>query len=232
MSGGDTTVVRIERARRAQAQWAKLSADRRGNALRSLRNEIASQIDRIVAVISDEVGKPPLDVLTGDIMVTLEHLRYYERNADRFLRSRTVGKPWFFFTGTRFSESRQPYGVALIFAPWNYPFQLAVVPMITALFAGNAALLKCSEKTPRTAALIASLCSNANLPDDLVQVSCEPPEVAAALISAGPDFLFFTGSSRNGRVVAQLAAARLARDGSAVAEGALSRERARARDCR
>jgi acyl-CoA reductase-like NAD-dependent aldehyde dehydrogenase/uncharacterized protein (DUF2141 family) len=186
--------------------WAELSVDERAKALQRLRNEITSHIDQIVAVVSEEVGKPPLDVLTGDIMVTLEQLRFYERNADRLLRSHHVGKPWFFFTGTRFTESWEPHGVALIFAPWNYPFQLAVVPMITALFASNAVLLKCSEKAPLTAALIASLCSKANLPDDLVQVSCEPPEAASELIDAQPDFLFLTGSSQNGRIVAQRAA--------------------------
>lgn len=206
MNGGDATVARIEKARLAQTRWAALSFGQRSKALRSLRGEIASQIDQIIAVISEEVGKPPMDALTGDIMVALEQIRFYERNADRVLRSRPVGKPLFFFTGTRFRESHEPHGVTLIFAPWNYPFQLAVVPMITALFAGNAVLMKCSEKTPRTAALIATLCCNANLPDDLVQVSCEPAEAAASLIDAGPDFLFFTGSSRNGSIVAQRAA--------------------------
>ncbi|MEO6816801.1 MAG: aldehyde dehydrogenase family protein, partial [Edaphobacter sp.] len=186
-----------------------MSVDLRAKTLRRLRNEIASHIDQIVAVVCEEVGKPPLDVLTGDIMVTLEQLRFYERCADQLLRSHCVGKPWFFFTCTRFTESWEPHGVALIFAPWNYPFQLAVVPMITGLFAGNAILLKCSEKTPRTAALIASLCSKAKLPDDLVQVSCEPPEAASELLDAQPDFLFFTGSSRNGRRVAQRAATAL-----------------------
>ncbi len=209
LSGADTIFVRIDRARRSQVQWAGLTAGQRGRALHSLRNQIASQIDLIVDVISDEVGKPPLDVLTGDIMVVLEQLRFYECNAAQILRSRRVGKPPFFFTGTRFNESREPHGAALIFAPWNYPFQLAVVPMITALYAGNAVLLKCSERTPRTAALIASLCSSANLPDGLVQVSCEPPAEAIEFIDARPDFFFFTGSSHTGRIVAQRAAAHL-----------------------
>jgi acyl-CoA reductase-like NAD-dependent aldehyde dehydrogenase len=209
LSEADTTAVRIDKARRAQAQWARLSVDQRSKALRSLRNQITSHIDEIIAVISEEVGKPPLDILTGDIMVVLEQLRFYERNASRLLRSRRVGKPSFFFTGSRFTELREPHGVALIFAPWNYPFQLALVPTITALFAGNAVLLKCSDKTPRTAALITTLCTKANLPDDLVQVSCEFPEAAGKLIDAGPDLLFFTGSSRNGRIVAQRAAAHL-----------------------
>ncbi len=209
MKEGGTVQARMEKGRRAQAQWAGLSVERRCRTLRRLRNAIAAQIDDIVAIISEEVGKPPLDALTGDVMVTLEQLRYYEHSAARILRPRSVGKPWFIFSGTRFIESNEPHGVVLIFSPWNYPFQLAVTPMATALFAGNAVLLKCSERTPRTAAMIASLCREANLPDDLVQVTCEPPDAAAALIDGCPDFVFFTGSTRNGRIVAQHAAAYL-----------------------
>jgi acyl-CoA reductase-like NAD-dependent aldehyde dehydrogenase len=159
-------------------------------------------MDEILAVISGEVGKPAMDALGGDIVVTLEQLRFYERRAARILRSRKRGKPWFFFTGTRFEEWMEPHGVVLVIAPWNYPLQLSVVPMATALFAGNAVLLKCSERTPRTAKLIEELCLAAGLPEGLVQVSCEPPEEAAALLDAGPDFVFFTGSSHNGRKVA------------------------------
>ena len=57
----------------------------------------------------------------------------------------------FFFRGARFETSFEPHGVALIFGPSNYPFQLSVIPLITALAAGNAVVLKCSERTPKTA---------------------------------------------------------------------------------
>ncbi|MDQ2832516.1 MAG: aldehyde dehydrogenase family protein [Acidobacteriota bacterium] len=209
MSFSDTARIRMEKARSAQNDWIALAFDQRRRALRGLRHTIASHIDDIVRVVSEETGKPPLDALAGDVMVTLEQMRFYERTAQRTLRPRAAGKPWFFFTNTRFAELREPYGVALILAPWNYPFQLAVVPMVTALFAGNAVVLKCSERTPRTAALIAELCGEAGLPPDLVQVCCEPPAEAAALVEAQPDLLFFTGSSRNGRVVAEQAARHL-----------------------
>jgi acyl-CoA reductase-like NAD-dependent aldehyde dehydrogenase/uncharacterized protein (DUF2141 family) len=204
-----SAIARMEGARQAQAEWAQFSVGKRCRTLRRLRSTIAAHLDEIVAVISAEVGKPPLDVLTGDILVTLEQLRFYESIAAEVLSTRSVGKPRFLFSGTRFIESQEPHGVALILAPWNYPFQLAVTPMATALFAGNAVLLKCSEQTPRTAALIDSLCREANLPANLVQVSWEAPEEAAALIDAHPDLVFFTGSSRNGRVVAQQAASYL-----------------------
>jgi acyl-CoA reductase-like NAD-dependent aldehyde dehydrogenase/uncharacterized protein (DUF2141 family) len=163
-------------------------------------------MDEIVRLISEEVGKPAMDALTGDVLVTLEQLRFYERHAARLLRPLKRGKPWFLYSGSSFVEVKEPHGVVLICAPWNYPLQLSMVPMATALFAGNAVLLKCSEYTPRTAQLIEELCIDAGLPQDLVQVSCETPDAAAALLDAKPDFTFFTGSTRNGRIVAEKAA--------------------------
>ncbi len=197
---------RLSNAREAQVQWARLSLVARARALQPLRHLVTKRMDEILQVISDEVGKPEMDVLTGDVMVTLEQLRFYERRAASLLRPVKRGKPWFFYSGTRFVEVKEPHGVVLVFAPWNYPLQLSMVPMATALFAGNAVLLKCSEHTPRTAHLIEELCIGAGLPENLVQVSCESPEEAAALLDARPDLVFFTGSSSNGRMVAAKAA--------------------------
>jgi acyl-CoA reductase-like NAD-dependent aldehyde dehydrogenase len=197
---------RIDQARTAQTAWALLSLTARCRALRRLRKVMEQQADQIVRTISAELTKPPMDALAGDLLVTLEHMLFYEKNAARILRLRSRGKPAFLYRATRFMEVYEPHGVALIFAPWNYPLQLSMVPAISALFAGNAVLLKCSEHAPRTAALIIGLCSQAGLPPGLVQVSCEAPVEAAALVSARPDIIFFTGSSENGRAVAGSAA--------------------------
>jgi acyl-CoA reductase-like NAD-dependent aldehyde dehydrogenase len=202
----DDAQSRLARAREAQVSWGQTPTEQRARALRPLRRAIADRMDEIVAVISGEVGKPAMDALAGDVMVTLEQLRFYERHAAHILRPRPRSKPPFFFTGTRFNEIMEPHGVVLVCAPWNYPLQLSVVPMATALFAGNAVLLKCSEHAPRTARMIEELCAAAGLPDGLVQISCETQDEAAALLDARPDFLFFTGSSRNGREVAGKAA--------------------------
>jgi acyl-CoA reductase-like NAD-dependent aldehyde dehydrogenase len=197
---------RIARARTAQFSWARRTPAGRVTALRPLRHAIAARIDEIVEVISAETAKPPTDALAGDILVTLEHLRFYELHSARILQPREVPRSPIFFSGTSFTESLEPHGVVLICAPWNYPLQLAVIPMATALFAGNAVLLKCSEQTPRTARLIQDLCIAADLPPNLVQISTEPPDEASALIDAQPDLIFFTGSNRNGRAVAAKAA--------------------------
>jgi acyl-CoA reductase-like NAD-dependent aldehyde dehydrogenase len=206
---GMTPEERVKRARSAQVQWARKDIASRRDALRRLRRSIAEQREQIVNRICEDTGKPPLDALTGDVLVTLEQMRYYESNAARILRRRRVGKPALLYIGTRFYEQFEPHGVVLIYGPSNYPFQLTVVPMVTALFAGNAVILKCSEKTPRVARSVEELCRQAGLPDGLIQVVDDAPEVAGDLIDAGPDLVFFTGSTENGRSVARRAAEHL-----------------------
>ncbi len=204
-----TPTERVRRARAAQITWGQSPVAARCTTLKALREEITAKRERIIEVICGETGKPALDALSGDVMVALEQIRFYELRAARILKNRRTGKPSFLFAGAHFDERFEPHGVALIYAPANYPFQLAVVPMVTALFAGNATILKCSEKTPLVGRLIADLCKAANLPEDLVQVIDDAPESAAAYIEAGPDFLFFTGSTENGRSIAKRAAEHL-----------------------
>ncbi len=197
------------RAREAQTSWVALSASRRCSALRHLRRAIALECEQIAESIARETAKPLLDALSGDVLVTLEAMRYYEIHAAKILRPRKVGKPAFFFRGARFESHLEPHGAVLIFGPSNYPFQLSMIPAITALAAGNAVVLKCSERTPETAAIIARLCAQANLPADLIQVLHCGPEESTALIDARPDMILFTGSSRHGRMVAERAAQHL-----------------------
>jgi acyl-CoA reductase-like NAD-dependent aldehyde dehydrogenase len=201
--------MRLEAARTAQRRWAALTVQERVQRLRPMRRLLAARMDDFIATISAEVGKPPLDALSGDLMVTLEHLHWCEKHAAKVLAPRRVGAPPILYAGCRFTESWEPHGVALVIAPWNYPLQLAFIPAATALFAGNAVMLKCSEFTPNTAAMIAALVRDAGLPEDLLTVSSADASEGAALLDAGPDIVFFTGSSRNGRAVAQSAAEKL-----------------------
>jgi acyl-CoA reductase-like NAD-dependent aldehyde dehydrogenase len=200
---------RIQAAREAQQSWGRFTVRQRVDRLRPLRRILASRMDALVSTLSSELGKPPLDALSGDMMVVLEHLRWCEKNAARLLRPRRVGAPPLLYLGCRFAESEEPFGVVLVLAPWNYPLQLSLVPATTALFAGNAVLLKFSEHTPRTAALVADCLREAGLPDALVSVSHESGSDAEALVDAAPDLIFFTGSTTNGRSVAQRAAGKL-----------------------
>lgn len=199
----------MKRARAVQPAWSALKVRVRCAYLGRLRRGIARQCEAIAAVIARDAGKPLLDALAGDVLVTLEQIGYYERHAEKILRRRRVGKPFFLFQGARFETHFEPHGVVLVCGPSNYPFQLSVIPMITALAAGNAVIVKCSEHAPSTAKLIEELCRSAQLPQDLVQVVHGGPEEAEALLEAHPDFAFFTGSSQHGQQVAERAARRL-----------------------
>lgn len=196
----------VARARAAQPAWAGLSVNRRCRAMAALRRELALRCRTIAEVIARETAKPLLDALTGDVLVTLEHLRFCQLQAGRMLRPRRIHRSRIFYAGTRFEEYREPHGVVLIFSPANYPLQLSLIPATTALVAGNAVILKCSEHTPATAGIIEALCVTAGIPRNLIQVLDDAPEASAFLVEAGPDFIFFTGSSRNGRQVAEKAA--------------------------
>ena len=99
----------------------------------------------------------------------------------------------------------QPLGVVGVISPWNYPYQLALIPAASALAAGNRVMIKPSELTPRTSDLMQELFSEA-FPQDVVQVFTGGPEVAAAFSALPFDHLFFTGSTAVGRKVMQAAA--------------------------
>jgi acyl-CoA reductase-like NAD-dependent aldehyde dehydrogenase/uncharacterized protein (DUF2141 family) len=198
----------LSRARDAQRRWKASSIHERVRTMAALRRAIATEQGLIARTVAADTGKPELDALSGDVLVTLEQMLFYERRATRFLKPQKLKKSWVLFSGCSFYEELEPHGVALIYAPSNYPFQLALVPAITALYAGNAVVLKASERAPLVARLIERL-SAENLPADLLQVLDQDPAFAATLIEAGPDLVFFTGSSANGREVASLAAARL-----------------------
>jgi len=92
----------LHRARASQSAWASLPVSRRCAILGELRRETALHCESIAHIIARETRKPMLDALSGDVLVTLEHLRYYESHTARILRPRRIGKPSFFFPGARF----------------------------------------------------------------------------------------------------------------------------------
>lgn len=100
---------------------------------------------------------------------------------------------------------KEPYGKVLIIAPWNYPFQLALCPLIAAVAAGNQVVLKPSELTPNTAEIIAEIC-NKVFDKDQVEVVLGDSSAAQKLLTQRWDYIFFTGSVAVGKIVAKAAA--------------------------
>jgi len=159
------------------------------------------------AVQQDFGVRSPQLTEVADIFVLRALLSHTLRHLARWMKPQRVRTPIYLMPARAWVQ-RQPLGVVGVIAPWNYPVQLALGPLITALAAGNRVMLKPSELTPATSALLAELLGRAFTPDEVCVVQGDG-ELAAAFAALPFDHLFFTGSTAVGRKVAQAAAANL-----------------------
>ncbi len=205
-----TTPAEIDRqlavARAAATIWAETPLHNRLQKLVPLRDLLLRETDAIVACVRQTTGKVATDALLGDIYPVLGLLAYYRKHAEKILAGYDVATSPLTFPATTARVERRPFGVVLVIAPWNYPLQLALAPLLTALIAGNAAILKPSELALPVGSLIIDLLAKLDLPDGLVQWAVGGGEVGEALIAAGPDLVFFTGGLQAGRAVMRKAA--------------------------
>lgn len=167
------------------------------------RNEAA-----IVAALAADLGRPEAEAILMDYLNTLQEIRHARRHLGRWMRPRRVW-PTLATFGSSGHVAPQPRGTCLIIAPWNLPFHLALGPLASCLAAGNAAIVKPSELTPVSSALIARMIAD-TFPPDLVAVAEGDKTVAEELLALPFDHIFFTGSPAVGRIVMAAAAKTLA----------------------
>jgi coniferyl-aldehyde dehydrogenase len=142
-----------------------------------------------------------------EIFMAIAGIRHARRHLKAWMRPRRVPTALHFLPG-RCRILRQPLGVIGIVSPWNYPFQLSVAPAIGAIAAGNRVMIKPSELTPRTSALLAEIVGEFFASEE-VAVATGDAEVGKAFVCLPFDHLLFTGSTAVGRAVAQVAAKNL-----------------------
>jgi len=198
----------VARGRRAFQAWRKRPVNERLRSLRQLRSAIVERLDEVVERVVATTGKPDLDALTGDVYTVLDFIAYHEQHAAEVL-ARESRPGHLLSPRSEFAVQYEPLGVIGVLSPWNYPLQLAMLPMVTALAAGSVVVLKPSEVTPSIGVLIAELCADAALPEHVVQVVQGGPAVGQALVAARPDKVFFTGSVSTGKKIMAAAAAHL-----------------------
>jgi len=164
--------------------------------------------DDIIAAIAADFGtRPAQETRLAELFTVTAGIRYARRHLRGWMRPRRVPTPLYLWPGSS-RILRQPLGVVGVISPWNYPFQLAMLPAVAALAAGNRVLLKPSELTPRTSALLEHVVA-AHFAADEFAVVTGGPEVGEAFARVPFDHLFFTGSTAVGRKIAQAAAANL-----------------------
>jgi len=196
----------------AQYQASRIQVDvplkLRRDRLSRLSLLLDANADALCAAVHADFGvRSPSLTQVADLFVLRNELRHAKRHLKQWMRPQSVTTPFYLWPSSA-QVQRQPLGVVGVISPWNYPLQLAFGPAMSAMAAGNRVMLKPSEFVPRTSELMAELVGKAFAPEEFAVV-LGGADVAAAFSSLPFDHLFFTGSTRVGRVVAQAAAANL-----------------------
>ncbi len=204
--------VALEEIFRRQQQHtavvARSSVRQRITKLRGLHDCLLRRREEVKAAMWADFRKSPTEVDISEIGVINTEIRHAIRHLSSWLTPKSVGMPLILF-GTRSEIRYQPKGACLILAPWNFPFNLTLVPLISAVAAGNCAILKPSEYTPNCSALMKSIVAECFAPEEAVVVEGDA-EVAKALLELPFNHVFFTGSPAVGKLVMTAAAQHLA----------------------
>ena len=179
----------------------------RVEALLRLHAAIGAAEAELVAALHEDLGKPGFEAYTSELLHVRREIMHVVAHLRRWAGVRRVRTSWFHWPA-RAGVAMEPLGSVLILSPWNYPVQLALVPLVGAVAAGNCVLLKPSEHAPATAAALGRLLAGVFEPGHVCVVAGDAA-VAQRLTALAWDHVFFTGSTAVGRAVALAAAANL-----------------------
>jgi aldehyde dehydrogenase (NAD+) len=171
--------------------------------LQKLKQAIAANEQEICAALARDLGKPEFEAVISETAFVIREIEFNCRHLRRWAAPQRVKSSLLNYPSTA-TVSSEPLGIALIVGPWNYPVQLIFSPLVAALAAGNCALLKPSELAVHTSAVVNRLISEAFDPDHVCVVE-GGPEISQRLLEKRFDVIFFTGSTRVGRLVMQAA---------------------------
>lgn len=175
--------------------------------LKRLLDAVSDNEPRIIKALKHDLGKSSFEAYVAEIAFVKEEIKLARRLLGLWSQKRLVPTPLVFQPGHSYIKPT-PKGVVLIIAPWNYPFQLSLVPLISAIAAGNCAVLKPSELTSASEEVIKDLVHD-YLDRDCFTVMNGDRELASALVEAPFDHIFYTGSTEVGREVMKKAAVNL-----------------------
>lgn len=194
--------------RRYAPQMALTTAEQRSERIRRLQTWITANEVSIQQALHDDFRKPTAEVVLGELMALHAEINHTLRHLKQWMKPQRVSTA-LVMTGTRSYIRHEPKGNVLILAPWNYPFVLTIRPLVSALAAGNVAMLKPSELTPHTAGLIRRMITDLFPPEEVLVFEGDAG-VAQSLLALPFNHIFFTGSPAVGRLVMAAAAKHLA----------------------
>jgi len=186
---------------------ATLNVDFRIQAMQKLKDCIIKYEDKITAALKSDLGKSAFESYMCETGMVLSELTYMIKNTRSYARDRKVYTPLAQFHSKSYKKP-SPYGVTLIMSPWNYPFMLAMDPLVDALAAGNTAIIKPSAYSPKTSEIIKMIIEEC-FEEKYVAVILGGRAENQFLLKEHFDYIFFTGSIGVGKEVMRQASAHL-----------------------
>ena len=200
-------VALVQRMRSTFESGVTRSAEWRMRELKQLERLISDNEAEITEALHADLGKCHFEAFIGETGFMLGDVKHAIKNVRRWMKPKRVKAPLTVQPAKAVVHS-EPLGVVLIIAPWNYPFQLALSPLVGAISAGNTAIIKPSEVAPATSAVIAKLVPRYLDRDAIAVVEGGVPETTT-LLAQRFDHIFYTGNGTVGRIVMVAAAEHL-----------------------
>ncbi|MGE4272799.1 MAG: aldehyde dehydrogenase [Desulfitobacterium sp.] len=175
--------------------------------LRVLRKVIIDNEEEIREALHKDLNKTPFEAYATEVGIVLEELSYTLKHLPKWVKRKRVRTPITQFLATSFTYP-EPHGITLIMSPWNYPFQLAIAPLIGAIAAGNCSVIKPSEYSFNTSVVIEKLIKE-NFKEEFITVVRGGREANKTLLDEKFDHIFFTGSVAVGKTVMEAASKHL-----------------------
>ena len=196
----------IESQRKFFATGKTFDINFRIEVLKKLRSLIIGNEKAIVDAIWKDFHKPEFEVIATESRFVIKELNYAISNLKSWTRSKRVRTPVVHFLSHSYVMP-QPYGQVLILSPWNFPFQLAFMPLLGAIAAGNCVMLKVSRQAPDIIKVIEKILDH--FPRELVAMTNGDHSISEFLLEQKFDYIFFTGSTRVGKYVMKKASENL-----------------------
>ena len=203
--------MNIEKIVQSQRNFFETDATKslafRINALKNLKESVLKKEQTLYLAMKSDLNKSEFETYMTELGMVLDELRFITEHLSKWTKKKAVHTPIAQFHSKSF-QMPEPYGVALIIAPWNYPFQLSLEPLTGALAAGNCAIIKPSAYAPKTSQIIADIIADC-FPPEYVAVVQGGRQENQTLLNQRFDYIFFTGSVAVGKLVMESAAKNL-----------------------
>jgi len=193
---------KVAKANKAKTAWKELGVEARIKLLEPIRDEFRARTEEIAKLISRETGKAIHETMSEVARYTDEELTWFLENGAKALADETTLKDDESFHRIRF----EPYGVAAVITPWNFPFGMCVWGVFPNLVTGNTVVFKTSEECPLVGKLIEEIILNHDLPEGVFAEVYGSGDVGKKLAESDVNLIWFTGSTATGKALYKTAA--------------------------